>query len=130
MKAPQQTLMEELKDYIFTQDEETVKNLINENFPPPSKDGVEEIARKTYDEIWDLNNTKEQDIKTIKQAILADRLARESKSCVWKHDECDDSWDTQCDNKFQFTNDGPKENNFEFCSYCGGRLITAMKVQQ
>jgi hypothetical protein len=43
-------------------------------------------------------------------------------ACQWKQDHDNGSWDTSCDNKFEFTNDGPKENEFSFCPYCGGEL--------
>ena len=49
----------------------------------------------------------------------------ETKVCHWKHDDDTSSWDTTCDNKFQFTNDGPKENGMKFCPYCGGTLKVA-----
>lgn len=42
--------------------------------------------------------------------------------CVWKVDQHSDSWDTDCANKFQFSDGGPTANGFEFCPYCG-RLI-------
>ena len=42
--------------------------------------------------------------------------------CWWKFDESTWSYDTKCDNKFQFTNDGPIENDFRFCPYCGGAI--------
>ena len=42
--------------------------------------------------------------------------------CWWKFDESTWSYDTKCDNKFQFTNDGPIENGFRFCPYCGGEI--------
>lgn len=33
-----------------------------------------------------------------------------------------DVWDTGCGNAFEFNADGPKENGFKFCPYCGGEL--------
>ena len=32
------------------------------------------------------------------------------------------TWWTSCGQGFQFTNDGPTENGFGFCPYCGGQL--------
>lgn len=31
-------------------------------------------------------------------------------------------WVTDCDNGFQFSSDGPKQNSFRFCPYCGKPL--------
>ena len=45
--------------------------------------------------------------------------------CVWRLDSDEwngDSWDTECGDKFQFTVDGPVENGFRYCPYCGGGL--------
>jgi hypothetical protein len=39
------------------------------------------------------------------------------KNCVWSEDN--DVWQTGCKEEFQFTNDGPKENGFNYCPYCG-----------
>lgn len=41
--------------------------------------------------------------------------------CVWTEDD-DGAWDTSCDNRFEFTADGPEENDFAFCPYCGKNL--------
>jgi len=46
-------------------------------------------------------------------------LASLCGECVWKWDDDTSSYDTTCDNKFQFTFDTPKENGFKFCPYCG-----------
>lgn len=43
----------------------------------------------------------------------------ETQACQWKYCESECSWDTQCDNKYQFLNDGPKENYYKFCPGCG-----------
>lgn len=44
--------------------------------------------------------------------------------CVWTHhDTCDwYYWETSCDNAFEFTVDGPKQNGFQYCPYCGRQL--------
>ena len=42
--------------------------------------------------------------------------------CHWTQDE-DGIWQTPCKNYFVFTEEGPKENHFVFCPYCGGALI-------
>ncbi len=55
-----------------------------------------------------------------------DQVAELERKCVWKRNnnyEDYDIWETQCDNTWEFTADGPKENNCKFCMYCGGALI-------
>lgn len=41
--------------------------------------------------------------------------------CVWRY-IVDDYYETDCDNGFTFTNDGPAENGFQVCPYCGKRI--------
>ena len=45
------------------------------------------------------------------------------QSCLWTED-CSD-WQPGCDTAgaFQFNNDGPEENGFRFCPYCGRPLV-------
>lgn len=44
--------------------------------------------------------------------------------CCWTLvDEWSDmSWETTCGNKFVFFDEGPEENSFAFCPYCGKKL--------
>lgn len=44
------------------------------------------------------------------------------KECGWTYDEGTCSWDTSCDEKHQFMNEGPDGNHHKFCPYCGGIL--------
>ena len=42
-------------------------------------------------------------------------------SCFWGL--CDDGWwQSQCGHRFEFFDDGPPENGFIFCPYCGAPL--------
>ena len=46
-------------------------------------------------------------------------------TCTWTQDDWggDSSWETQCGHVFEFTYDGPLENDMTFCGYCGARLV-------
>ena len=44
------------------------------------------------------------------------------KKCAWQEDE-DGVWETGCHEMFVFEADGPQENDFRFCPYCGGPLL-------
>lgn len=47
--------------------------------------------------------------------------------CYWIRDHTPDGdpiWQTTCAHTFEFTTGGPKENNFDFCPHCGGKLQT------
>lgn len=44
--------------------------------------------------------------------------------CEWSTEDYDcEAYITGCGEIFQFTSDGPPENNFKFCPYCGGELV-------
>jgi hypothetical protein len=64
---------------------------------------------------------------------LHNRVSRTARAirpdtCEWKHDEHHDAWDTECDEKFQFTSDGPQENGMLFCPFCGASLVLQTAV--
>lgn len=43
------------------------------------------------------------------------------KHCAWIEDEMG-CWDAACGQSFEFYAEGPKENKFKFCPYCGKRI--------
>jgi hypothetical protein len=56
---------------------------------------------------------------------LEKKLSATHTHCAWEQESDPDyeHWETGCKNAFQFTDGGPKENNFKFCPYCGGKMI-------
>ena len=46
----------------------------------------------------------------------------EQKTCTWIPDG-DGVYEAECGEGFVFECDGPKENHFKFCCFCGGVLI-------
>ena len=42
-------------------------------------------------------------------------------TCLWVPDK-DGIWTSECNHKFFFDTDGPHENGFKFCPYCGKPL--------
>jgi hypothetical protein len=56
---------------------------------------------------------------------MARTKGSKDRPCVWVHtDDDEDAWDTCCGNKHCFIVDGPKENDYGFCPYCG-RVLKA-----
>lgn len=48
--------------------------------------------------------------------------------CTWSQDSDEDmygTWHTKCGNAFALNEDGPTENQMNYCCYCGGKLIEA-----
>lgn len=55
------------------------------------------------------------------RASEAQAVAERERTCTWtKEDE--GPWHTECNNAFEFTTDGPKENEFKHCCFCGGKI--------
>lgn len=52
---------------------------------------------------------------------LVGKVRSVSDNCTWTEDG-DGAWHTACGGAFQFVTDGPWENQFRFCSYCGKRI--------
>jgi hypothetical protein len=48
--------------------------------------------------------------------------------CRWRYSgEDEDAWDTSCDNKHCFIVEGPVENGYHFCPYCGRAIKVAKR---
>lgn len=54
--------------------------------------------------------------------VYAAEEEQAEKVCRWQYDHYDDSWATGCGNRHTFLAAGPRENNYTFCPYCGGRI--------
>lgn len=46
----------------------------------------------------------------------------EEKFCKWQYDEFHDNWETSCGSAHIFIVDGPRQNGYTHCPYCGGKL--------
>jgi len=49
-------------------------------------------------------------------------------TCEWINQE--DYWQTQCGDDHCFIADGPKENRYLFCPYCGARIVVSNEKDQ
>jgi len=56
------------------------------------------------------------------EAELAQMREAEEATCVWKQDKDDGSWDSTCGLKWDFTDEGPEENECYFCPQCGKKI--------
>ena len=54
---------------------------------------------------------------------VIESLGDKTNTCKWHKDghkwEDHDYWETSCGEFFQFINNGPEDNHFKFCPYCG-----------
>lgn len=60
---------------------------------------------------------------SVKNVKHADEIAAalNGPCCAWTEDE-DGNWWTGCGNVHVFTDGGPRENDYDFCPYCGKPL--------
>ena len=48
-----------------------------------------------------------------------------SDVCEWKYNDTEYCWESSCDHFHIFMSDGPKENEYGFCPYCGKKIKVA-----
>lgn len=42
--------------------------------------------------------------------------------CEWKYNDTEYYWESSCEHLHIFMSDGPKENEYRFCPYCGKKI--------
>lgn len=59
------------------------------------------------------------------------RLDERTKKCEWLSPTAVDydAWQTGCGQEFIFSSDGPLENSFKFCPYCGGEMTITDRLE-
>lgn len=62
----------------------------------------------------------------------ADVVMTDMPFCQWYLDDIggDSVWETECKRAFEFNSDGPKENEFKFCPYCGRQLTPVLHSEE
>lgn len=53
-------------------------------------------------------------------------MSKANELCEWSPEDKDgdgNTWQTACNKWFDFESDGPEENAFQFCPFCGGDLL-------
>ena len=52
------------------------------------------------------------------------KLETALRVCTWRAND-EGGWDTGCDQRWEFIDDGPTENGVQYCPFCGGCLRVA-----
>lgn len=68
--------------------------------------------------------TMENKVDQDEDALERSALARRAVTCVWEVDN-DGIWYTACGQAHVFFEDGPTQNNYAFCPYCGKQVWVA-----
>ena len=58
-----------------------------------------------------------QAIEIVKQGGVSD-----DDVCEWKYSDSEYYWESSCEHLHIFMSDGPKENEYDFCPYCGKNI--------
>ena len=59
---------------------------------------------------------KKNAIEIVKQSGVSDDV------CEWKYNDTEYYWESSCEHLHIFMADGPKENEYIFCPYCGKKI--------
>lgn len=107
---------------------------MNNRFPSDSVNGTPSVDAP-YDmtadlaieqkdrEIADLRAENER-LKNERDLAVRATRGKERQSCSWLPDG-ESIFSTSCGKKFFFDAEGPKENSFQFCPFCGMTLKSA-----
>ena len=55
-------------------------------------------------------------IEIVKQGGVSDDV------CEWKYNNSEYYWESSCEHLHIFMSDGPEENEYKFCPYCGKKI--------
>ena len=55
-------------------------------------------------------------IEIVKQGGISEYV------CDWKYNDSEYYWESSCEHLHIFMSDGPKENEYDFCPYCGKKI--------
>lgn len=66
---------------------------------------------------------------TALEAELAALREANKATCPWREDS-DGNWETSCGALWEFMNDGPEENNVNYCFYCGKWIAIKKYVEE
>ena len=90
---------------------------------------LKQIYNITEDEIYSWVITKqERTIKRIKKDLQstytnAERIRNMTDDvCEWKYNDSEYYFESSCEHLHIFMSDGPKENEYRFCPYCGRKI--------
>ena len=90
---------------------------------------LKQIYNVTDDEIYSWVITKqERTIKRIKRDAQstktnAERIRKMTDDvCEWKYNDSEYYFESSCKHLHIFMSDGPKENEYRFCPYCGKKI--------
>ena len=52
----------------------------------------------------------------------SDPIPEDDENCIWRYDDWAEFWTTKCGEAHVFLADGPIENKYVYCPYCGRKI--------
>ena len=84
---------------------------------------VEELRRMSGNGYRDVDGDYVPPMIETKNAIeIVKKGGVSDDVCEWKYNDTEYYWESSCDHLHIFMSDGPKENEYEFCPYCGKKI--------
>ena len=84
---------------------------------------VEELRRMSGNGYRDVDGDYVPPMIETKNAIeIVKKGGVSDDVCEWKYNDTEYYWESSCDHLHIFMSDGPKENEYDFCPYCGKKI--------
>ena len=83
---------------------------------------VEELKTDSSIKLYGSQNSDNYLIPVNKVIEIVKQGGVSSDVCEWKYNDTEYCWESSCDHFHIFMSDGPKENEYEFCPYCGKKI--------
>ena len=77
---------------------------------------LDSFALHERDELYGVACGLADAIEIVKQCSVSDDV------CEWKYNDTEYYWESSCEHLHIFMADGPKENEYIFCPYCGKKI--------
>ena len=71
---------------------------------------------------WNNNSSKRVPYEFIDYVEGKREIGVSDNVCEWKYNDAEYYWESSCDHLHIFMSDGPKENEYRFCPYCGKKI--------
>lgn len=72
--------------------------------------------RTVRENAWNKIDILNKVIEIVNQGVVSDDV------CEWKYNDTEYYWESSCDHLHIFMSDGPKQNEYSFCPYCGKKI--------
>ena len=119
-------LIKELNKYCGNQRylvSENIREIINNQPNAYSVDKVvEELEIDSSVKLYGSGNSDNYLIPVKKAIEIVKQGGADDDVCEWKYNNSEYYWESSCEHLHIFMSDGPEENEYDFCPYCGKNI--------